>query len=160
MTPPATTIGTYIRELRERKGWSLFELSKQSGLNYQHLSRIASDSVVPNPETVVKLAETLDGNLDTMLELADCLPRQILERLSARSGQPALRRQAGPSKREPVVSPNGQAEALARSLNVPDEEVDEVADAMVRFLTLDARRRQAVVQLMKTFDGGGGGGQR
>ena len=152
------TLGDYLRELRSKKSWSLLRLSEKSQLNYQHLSRIENDSVVPSPETIVRLAEVLGGDLSLMLELGDCLPKQILERLSARPNAPALKRAAGDSgTRADNSTPNGRAEALARHLGVPDSEVAEVADAVVKLMRLDSRRRRAVVQLMKTFDGGGGG---
>ncbi len=153
------TLGAYLRELRRRKTWSLLALSKDAGLNYQHLSRIENDSIVPAPETVVKLAESLGGDLNLMLELSECLPRQILDRLSARPTTPALQRSASGGKSAPVSAPNSRAEALARSMGVPQSELADVAEAIVKLLSLDARRRQAVVQLMKTFDGGGGAGQ-
>lgn len=147
------TLGSYLRELRARKTWSLITLSEQSGLSYPNLSRIENDSVVPTPETVVKLAEALGGDLPLMLELADCLPKQILERLANRPPTPVLKRTAGHSGRTSSGAPNQRAEALARSLGVPESEIEDVAEAVVRLLQLDARRRQAVVQLMKTFDG-------
>lgn len=152
-----STLGAYLRELRRKKTWSLLALSQHSGMNYQHLSRIENDSIVPAPDTVVKLAEALGGDLNLMLQLADCLPRQILERLSARPGSPVLRRAASGAKGEGTSTPNASAKALARAMGVPQSELNDVADAIVRLLSLDARRRQAVVLLMQTFDGGGSG---
>ena len=160
MVTKEPTFGAYVRQLRGKKEWSLLALSEHAHLNYQNLSRIENDSTVPSPETVVTLAETLGGDLNYMLRLADCLPRQILERLAARPESQAVRRAAGGVAKQPASGPNARAEALARSLGVPDAEVADVADAVVRLLQLDARRRHAVVQLMKTFDGGGRAGQR
>ncbi len=160
MTKNQSTLGEYLRELRRKKTWSLLALSKDAGLNYQHLSRIENDSIVPAPGTVVKLAESLGGDLNLMLELADCLPRQILDRLSARPGSPVLRRGASGAKAEGGSTPNASAKALAGAMGVPQSELADVAEAIVKLLSLDARRRQAVVQLMKTFDGGEGAGER
>ena len=154
------TLGAYLRDLRRKKTWSLLALSKDAGLNYQHLSRIENDSIVPAPETVVKLAESLGGDLNLMLELSACLPRQILDRLTARPATPALRRSASSGKTAPGSAPNTRAEALARSMGVPQSELADVAEAVVKLLSLDARRRQAVVQLMRMFDGGDSGGER
>jgi transcriptional regulator with XRE-family HTH domain len=158
MATEQPTLGEYLRDLRARKAWSMVVLSKESGINYQHLSRIENNSIVPMPETVVKLAESLGGDLGYMLELADCLPKQILERLSARPQTPALRRSAGGGRS--ASSPNARAETLAREMGVPESEVTDVANAVVRLMALDVRRRRAVVQLMKTFDGRGGGTSR
>src|SRR3990170_3391207 len=157
MTLHEQTLGGYLRELRGKKEWSLLALSEETGLNYANLSRIENDSIVPTPKTVVALAEALGGDLTLMLELAECLPKQILDRLTARPATPAMKRSAGAGGKTPVPAPNARAEALARSLGVADSEISDVADAIVRLLKLDARRRQAVVQLMKTFDGGGVG---
>jgi transcriptional regulator with XRE-family HTH domain len=79
------TVGEYIRRLRRRKGWTLLELARETGLSYSHLSRLENDKNLPNPETVVTLAHSLDGDLDQMLLLAKCLPQALLDLLSPRS---------------------------------------------------------------------------
>lgn len=79
------TLGEYIRHLRRRKGWNLQEMAKETGLSHSHLSRLENDNNLPNPETVVKLAGALGGDLDHMLALAKCLPQEILERLIHRA---------------------------------------------------------------------------
>ena len=89
------SLGDYLRELRAKKEWSLLRLSQETGLNYANLSRIENDSIVPTPQTVVTLAEALGADLNLMLELADCLPKQILDRLTARPGTPMMKRAAG-----------------------------------------------------------------
>lgn len=93
----ALTLGEYIRRLRRSKRWQLHELAAATGLSLSHLSRIENDNAVPNAETVVKLSKALDGNLELMLEMADCLPREILQRLIDRAGEvsPAFHRSAG-----------------------------------------------------------------
>lgn len=154
------TLGVHLRDLRRKKTWSMLDLSSHTGLNYQHLSRIENDSIVPTPETVVKLATALGGDLNFMLRLADCLPRQILDRLSASPNTPAMRRAAAGGARRPAVTRDARAKALAREMGVAPSELADVADAMVRFLNLEPRRRQLVVQLMKTFDEGGRASQR
>ena len=80
-----STVGEYMRRLRRRKGWTLLELARETGLSYSHLSRLENDKNVPNPATVVKLAGVLDGDLDQMLLLAKCLPQTLLELLAPRS---------------------------------------------------------------------------
>ena len=75
------TFGEYVRRLRRKKGWGLRELAEASGLSVSHLSRLQNDTGVPRPETVVKLAEVLDGDLELMLGLSGALPVQILKLL-------------------------------------------------------------------------------
>tara|TARA_Y100000310_G_scaffold285999_1_gene309828 strand:- start:157 stop:540 length:384 start_codon:yes stop_codon:yes gene_type:complete len=72
-------------------------LAKETGLSPSHLSRLENDNNLPNPETVVKLAGALGGDLDQMLALAKCLPQEILERLIHRAdtSSVSLRRSAG-----------------------------------------------------------------
>src|SRR4051794_7425757 len=91
------TFGEYVRRLRRRKRWQLQELSTATGLSVTHLSRFENDSAVPNPESVVKLSKALDGELELMLQMADCLPREILDRLVDRAavGGKVLKRSAG-----------------------------------------------------------------
>ena len=109
------TFGEYVRRLRRAKRWQLQQLAAEAGLSFTHLSRIENDNAVPNPDTVVKLANALDGDLDTMLQLADCLPREILDRLMRRAegSESALRRAAG------QVEDNGFARALVEDMD-PD----------------------------------------
>ena len=92
------TLGEHVRHLRRRKGWGLQQLAEATGLSLTHLSRIENDSAVPNPGSVVKLANALGADLDRMLELAQCLPEEILKRLLRRadSDTPARRRAGGP----------------------------------------------------------------
>jgi transcriptional regulator with XRE-family HTH domain len=91
------TLGEYMRRLRRAKGWQLHQLATATRMSLSHLSRIENDNAVPNAESVVKLATALDGDLERMLELANCLPREILQRLIDRAGDvsPALHRSAG-----------------------------------------------------------------
>src|SRR3954468_12589275 len=91
------SFGEYVRRLRRRKRWQHQELATATGLSVTHLSRIENDNAVPNPDTVVKLANALDGDLGSLLQLADCLPREILDRLVDRAadGGTVLKRSAG-----------------------------------------------------------------
>src|SRR5678809_791412 len=91
------TFGEYVRRLRRRKRWQLQALATATGLSVTHLSRIENDSAVPNADTIVKLSNALDGELERMLQMADCLPREILDRLVHRAayGGTVLKRSAG-----------------------------------------------------------------
>ncbi len=58
-------------------------------------AQIENDNAVPNAETVVKLSTALDGDLERMLEMAACLPREILQRLIDRAGEDLDRNNPG-----------------------------------------------------------------
>ena len=100
------TFGEHLRRLRRRKRWGLQDLARETGLSVSHLSRLENDNGVPNPDTVVKLAQALGADLEEMLELARCLPREILDRLIRRAGEqsPARLRTAGSEVGDPTFS--------------------------------------------------------
>jgi len=156
------SLGEYIRRLRKKKGWQLSTLAEKTGLSYHHLSRIENDSSVPGADSVALIADALGGDLKLMLEMADCLPKQILDRISSReeAATPKMARTAGPGA---PAGARAQAEAdvlrLVQRFGVAQADQASVADALVRLLRLDCRRQRAVVNLMKQFgteEGDGG----
>ena len=146
------SFGEYVRRLRRRKKWSLHKLSDETGLNYPHLSRVENDSTIPRADTVAKIAEVLDGDLKIMLELADCLPRAIIDRMisSQEAGQTSpLRRAAGPPRGN-----EGSGSVDSRSLDpslyegLSSEESQSVQSALAELLLLDPQVREAVMNLI------------
>ena len=107
------TFGELVRRLRRQRRWQVQDLAAATGLSLSHLSRIENDNALPTAETVVKLSTALDGELEHMLELANCLPREILDRLLRRAadGAQALRRSAGDAP------DNGFARALVEEID-------------------------------------------
>lgn len=148
------TFGEYVRRLRRRKRWNLQTLSDESGLSYTHLSRIEGDSTLPGPETVSKLHQALGGNLKEMLELADCLPREILDRIMKRERRsPALRRSANLGQPDPPSKGAGlKALELVQEANLKGEDASEAAEAIERFLRLRSRDRSAVATLVAQLE--------
>lgn len=129
-------------------------VADETELSYHHLSRVENDSAVPGVETIAKLADALGGDLKLMLEMADCLPRQILNRITSRpeTASRSLKRSAGgASSQASGTSPEGRALALAKAAGIPGAEEVEVANAIVRLLTLDRKRRRAIVQLLEGY---------
>ena len=57
-------------------------MAERTGLSYSHLSRVENDSASPQADGIARIAEALDGDLRALLELADCLPEVILQRIS------------------------------------------------------------------------------
>ena len=84
MVDDEQSLGKYIRHQREQLSMSLLDLSIRSGVAYSHLSRIENESTIPSPETIVKIADQLEGDLTLMLQKANNLPHVILERLIER----------------------------------------------------------------------------
>ena len=156
------TLGEYVRHLRRRKNWNLQELAHASGLSVSHLSRLENDNNLPNAETVVKLSAALDGDLEHMLQLADCLPVEILERLLRRVGGGASphRRSAG------AESDPGFARALvedidptlrtglARQFGLTENDVDGVYAALQAMARLEPAQRDAAVRFLVSLGRG------
>src|SRR5437868_6439353 len=50
-------IGSRIQYLRERKGWTLSDLSRQSGVSRSYLYQLEQGGSAPTQETIQKLAD-------------------------------------------------------------------------------------------------------
>lgn len=149
------TLGEYIRRLRKGLKRNLNWVHDQTGISYSHLSRIENDSTVPNPETVARLAEALDGDLKSMLEMADCLPRAILDRIVAHEeigGPASLRRTAG-SEGAAVAEgdADGHLVSLAQASGANNAEANELAKAIDQLLQLSPAQRRAVSSLIRSL---------
>jgi transcriptional regulator with XRE-family HTH domain len=151
------SFGEYLRRLRRAKRWQLQQLATASGLSATHLSRLENDNALPNVETVVKLARALDGDLDRMLELADCLPREILDRLLRRAeGSSTALRRAVPT---PAVDPGfAQAlveemdpalrRALARAVGLSERDAAGLFRMLQRLAQMPSAERESVVKFL------------
>ena len=147
--------GEYMRRLRREAKRSLYEVSQQTGISYSHLSRIENDSTVPRPETIVRIAEALNGDLKLMLEKADCLPRVILDRIVAReeAGEPAsLRRTAGSEETE-VIGEYADADLirLAMRHGIDAPEAESLAATIIELLNLPPTTRTAITALIQSL---------
>ncbi len=152
------SLGEYIRRLRRGQKCSLQTVADRTGLSYSHLSRVENDSTVPKADTVARIADALGGDLKLMLELADCLPRQILDRMVGegdRVGQTALRRSASgdSSLRGTGEEVDPRALALAREVGLPEAEARSTARAIQQLLQLERGRRAAVANLLQSLHG-------
>jgi transcriptional regulator with XRE-family HTH domain len=128
-------------------------VAEETKISYSHLSRIENDSTVPNPDTVVKIAAALDGDLKRMLELADCLPHAILERIQARE------QTAEPSSLRRTAHRRDNPEPLGTSLSDLDlatglaqEEVDDIMAAMKQLIRMRPHARRAVVEMIRSLE--------
>ncbi len=149
------SLGEYIRRLRKQAKCNLQSVAEKTGISYSHLSRIENDSTVPNANTVASIAEALNGDLKQMLEMADCLPRAILDRIVAREeieGLAPLRRTAGS---EGGAVGEGDADGylvkLALASGVSEAEANEVAEGIGQLLQLSPTQRRAVSRLIESL---------
>jgi transcriptional regulator with XRE-family HTH domain len=151
------SFGEYTRRLRRARKWQLQDVAAATGLSISHLSRIENDNALPNPDTVVKLAHALEGDLEQMLELADCLPREILERLIRRveDSAPALRRSAGERGADPEFSralvedmdPSLRG-ALAQQFSLSDRDIEGLFAVLRRMAQMSPQQREAVIAFL------------
>jgi hypothetical protein len=104
----------------------------------------------------VKLAAALDGDLDLMLQLADCLPREILERLMRRAegSESALRRSAGGTEdtgfaRALVedMDPNFRA-AFASTFGLEERDVEGIFLVLRRLAQMAPTERESVLKFL------------
>lgn len=60
------TFGEKLRQEREKRGWSLSDLSKRSGVAMQSISRYESGRAFPNLMSALGLADALEMSLDEL----------------------------------------------------------------------------------------------
>ena len=149
------TLGETIRRLRREKQWSLGTLAERTGLSYSHLSRVENDSASPQADGIARIAEALDGDLRELLELADCLPEVILQRISRQEGvRPAgsLPRAAHRAGESPPGSVRTLVSDLAVRSGLSLEEAEDLADAVARLVTLPPAQRASITRLILTLE--------
>ncbi len=151
------TFGEYMRRLRRGRKWNLNTLAEATGISYTHLSRLENDSTLASADSVAKLAESLDGDLKAMLEMADCLPRTILDRIQSREeeGAGSLKRSAGlpgnlPDDSEAGFDLNIVAD-LKRAYSLEDDEARKIARAIYGMVNLGESRRSSILDLIASL---------
>jgi len=156
MTTDQLTLGEYIRRLRRAAKRSLSSLAEETHISYSHLSRIENDSTVPNADTVARIATALDGDLKLMLEMADCLPRAILDRIAAReetTSPSSLRRALGDDPNRSGLPRDSGADlnGLALAADPSEVELSAVMTAVSRLVLLKPAQRSAVIRLIQSL---------
>ena len=149
------TLGETIRRLRRGKQWSLGTLAERTGLSYFHLSRVENDSAHPQADAIARLAEALDGDLRALLELADCLPEVILQRISRQEvGSPArsLPRAAHRAGESPLGAGGPFATDIARRYGLHVAEAQDLAEAVERLVMLPPAQRASITRLILTLE--------
>ena len=156
MNTDQLTLGEYIRRLRRAAQWSLSSLAEETGISYSHLSRIENDSTVPGADTVARIATALDGDLKLMLEMANCLPRAILDRIAAReeTTSPSSFRRAleGEPNRAAQPSELGAAVTdLALTAGLDENDVSDIREAVRHLIQLGPARRSTLTSLIRSL---------
>jgi len=142
------SLGKYIRELREQKRLSLLELSNRTGLAYSHLSRIENESTVPSPDTIVKIAEEIGGDITLMLNKANNLPRVILDRLIERDRAVGLQTLHRAIPGRDAQSPSDD---VLEGTDLTQAEIEELQAALEGLLRLHPHARRAVINLISVI---------
>jgi transcriptional regulator with XRE-family HTH domain len=158
------SLGEYVRRLRRDQRMMLQDAAHKSGLSVSHLSRIENDAAMPNTDSVVKIHRVLGGDLGKMLELADCLPPEILNgyiRRFAGDGS-ALRRTALGDAEDPLAD---QAfvqsmdprlrRALAQAFELSERDIDGLIEALRGLAALSAAKREQVIEVLRMTTRGG-----
>ena len=61
------SFGNKLRELRRQKKWSQDELGSKVEIHGRHISKYENDQVMPNAETLIKIAKVFDVSVDYLL---------------------------------------------------------------------------------------------
>lgn len=156
------TFGEYIRRLRRAKKWNLNKLAEHCGLSYTHLSRLENDSGVPTAESVVRLAQALDGDLKAMCEMSECLPRMILDRISAQEApkiSPLLRAAGRHGNSDAELNPGRDHPMFAKLKEIyslEDSQAGRLALALDGLAKLEESQRSSVFNLIASISTPGG----
>lgn len=98
---------------------------------------------------MTKLAEALEADLGDLLRLADCLPQQILERITSRSENPAksLLRTAGSRNVEPT-SVESMVSTFAATRGVPQRQASQIGLIVEKLIDLPDAQREAILSFL------------
>ncbi|MFC7678292.1 helix-turn-helix domain-containing protein [Paenibacillus sp. GCM10028914] len=68
------TFGSYLKQLREERGWSMNQLAHAAEISGSQISRIENGlRGVPKPQTLRKIADALDGSYEELMKQAGYL---------------------------------------------------------------------------------------
>lgn len=69
-----TRFGKWLREARLHSGLSMVEVERRTGINYTHISRMENGRSRPSRDTVLRLAEAVDADVNDALIAAYYIP--------------------------------------------------------------------------------------
>jgi len=91
-----------LKSLRKGKGIGIKPLAEELSVNYTYLSKIENDKANPSKETIKRIANYFNVNVDELMILADKIPDDI-ERILRENPKEAiqyLRRKFGSEPRK------------------------------------------------------------
>ena len=106
---------------------------------------------------MARLAQALDGDLKAMLEMAQCLPQVILDRINAQEPQAAssLKRTAGAAENAPDEPISGMDHVMVTRITeiygLDNVEASALAQAIEGLVSLEKTQRSSVVALISSL---------
>lgn len=152
------SFGEYLRRLRREKKLPLQDVARGAALSTTHLSRLENDNGLPTTDTVVKLHRVLGGDLPTMLELARCLPEEIIERYIRRADDqaPVLKRSALGEIDDPTFAAAFVEDmdpvirqAVVKAFGLSERDADGVLMALRRLAKMSEQDREQVIGVLR-----------
>ena len=64
------TFAQKIRDLRTKKGWSVYDLAKKLGKTAGYISKIEARGEIPSPQIIIELAEVLGEKPEDLMVIA------------------------------------------------------------------------------------------
>lgn len=65
-----TTFAQIVRQMRNKKSWSVYDLAEKIGRTAGYVSKIEARGEIPSPDMIIKLAEVLGAKPEGLIELA------------------------------------------------------------------------------------------
>jgi transcriptional regulator with XRE-family HTH domain len=158
------SFGEYVRRLRRQMAMQLQDVARRSGLSTTHLSRLENDNGLPTTDTVVKIHNVLGGDLPVMLELAKCLPEEILDRYirHADDGMPVLKRSALGQVDDPIFAEAFVEDmeptirrAVEQEFGLSERDAGGILTALRRLAKMSEQEREQVIGVLKLATRGG-----
>jgi len=85
------TFGDKIRELRRKKGWSVYDLADRIKSSPGYVSKIEARSEIPSPDMIITLSEILGANTEELIVIAKEQKAQELTENVSRKYDKALK---------------------------------------------------------------------
>lgn len=94
------TLGDRIKRIRKERGLGLRETAGRIGISATFLSRVETNAekAAPSEDVLKKLAKVLDDDIDTLMHLAERVPKDVAAMIKNDPGMPAFLRTARDQK--------------------------------------------------------------